>query len=178
MTPGKQAYGDVLTYGNEMSAQETPNTQTSIFRYGDGTIMEFETRGWYTNQEGYKGNEAGNIFYGTEGYLEILGDAWRAFRHREKEPFMQSQENTVSPPENHYINFIGAVREGKDDLLNCDVREGVMSSDLPHLANISYRIGRELHFDGASEKFVNDPDADYLITRKEYRKPYLLPDKV
>jgi predicted dehydrogenase len=178
MTPGKMAYGDVETYGNEMSTQETPNTQTSIFKYNDGTILEFETRGWYTNQEGYKGNEAGNLFYGTEGYLEILGDTWRAFRKRENEPFAASKENAVSQPENHYINFIEAVRTGKNDLLHCDVKEGVMSSDLPHLANISYRLGRELHFNGVAEKFVNDTEADAMITRKEYRKPYLLPDKV
>ena len=149
-----------------------------VFKYNDGTILEFETRGWYTNQEGYKGNEAGNIFYGTEGYLEILGDTWRAFRKREKEPFATSKENVVSPPENHYINFIEAVRSGKSDLLHCDVMEGVMSSDLPHLANIAYRLRRELHFNGAAEKFVNDPEADGMLTRKEYRKPYLLPDKV
>ena len=140
--------------------------------------MEFETRGWYTNQEGYKGNEAGNLFYGTDGYLEILGDTWRAFRQREKEPFTSSKDNTVSPPENHYINFIDAIREGKNELLHCDVKEGVMSSDLPHLANISYRLGRELHFDGVAEKFVNDAEADAMLTRKEYRKPYLLPEKV
>jgi predicted dehydrogenase len=178
MTPGKMAYGDVETYGNEMSTQETPNTQTSVFKYADGTILEFETRGWYTNQEGYKGNEAGNIFFGTEGYLDILGDTWRAFRKREKEPFASSKENVVSPPENHYINFVEAVRAGKSDGLNCDVAEGVLSSDLPHLANIAYRVGREVHFNGAAEKFVNDADADALLTRKEYRKPYLLPEKV
>jgi hypothetical protein len=55
---------------------------------------------------------------------------------------------------------------------------GVLSSDLPHLANISYRLGRELHFNGSAEKFVNDTEADAMLTRKEYRKPYILPDKV
>jgi len=178
MTPGKMAYGDVETYGNEMTTQETPNTQTSVFRYKDGTMLEFETRGWYTNQEGYKGNEAGNLFYGSDGYLEILGDTWRAFRKREKEPFAGSKEIEGTPTETHYTNFVDAIRAGKNDLLHCDVSEGVMSSDLPHLANISYRVGRELHFNGATEKFVNDPDADALLSRKEYRKPYLLPDKV
>jgi predicted dehydrogenase len=178
MTPGTMAYGGVETYGNEMSTQETPNTQTIIYRYNDGTLLEFETRGWYTNQEGYNGNEAGNLFYGTEGYLDILGDTWRAFRHREKEPFVTSKNDTVSPPDNHYINFVEAVRAGSNGLLNGDVKEGVMSSDLCHLANISYRLGRELHFDGAEERFVNDAEADGMLSRKEYRKPYVLPDVV
>ena len=177
-TPGKMVYGDVETYGNDYTSQETPNTQTSVFTYKDGTILEFETRGWYTNNEGYKGNEAGNLFYGSEGYLEILGDTWRAFRKREKEPFAGSKELTTPQKENHYTNFADAIRAGNNDLLHCDVSEGVLSSDLPHLANISYRMGRELHFNGASEKFVNDVEADGLLTRKEYRKPYVVPDKV
>jgi hypothetical protein len=45
---------------------------------------------------------------------------------------------------------------------------------LPHLANISYRLGRELRFDGAKEKFVQDPEADKMLTR-DYRKPYVIP---
>jgi predicted dehydrogenase len=178
MTPGKLAYGDVETYGNEMSSQETPNTQTIVYKYSDGTMLEFETRGWYTNQEGYKGNEAGNLFYGTEGYLEILGDTWRAFRKREKEPFTGSKEIEGTPAENHFTNFVDAIRAGKNELLHCDVSEGVLSSDLPHLANISYRLGRELHFNGSAEKFINDAEADAMLTRKEYRKPYIIPDKV
>ena len=37
--------------------------------------------------------------------------------------------------------------------------------------------GRKLMFDPISEKFVNDPEADKLLTR-EYRKPYVMPEKV
>jgi hypothetical protein len=46
------------------------------------------------------------------------------------------------------------------------------------LANISHRLGRGLKFNGATEKFVNDPEADALLKRKEYRKPYIIPEKV
>ncbi|MFH1118288.1 MAG: gfo/Idh/MocA family oxidoreductase, partial [Bacteroidota bacterium] len=48
---------------------------------------------------------------------------------------------------------------------------------LPALANISYRLGRELIFDGTKEKFVEDPQADKMLTR-EYRKPYVVNDEV
>jgi predicted dehydrogenase len=177
-TPGVMVYGGVETYGSDMTTQETPNTQTVAFKYNDGKMIEFETRGRFTNQEGYQGNEVGNLFYGTEGYLEINGDTWKAFRKREKEPFASSKEPETNPAANHYTNFLDAVRAGKDDLLHCDVNEGVLSSDLPHLANISYRLDRKLIFNGASEKFVNDPEADAMLTRKEYRKPYVVPDIV
>jgi hypothetical protein len=37
-------------------------------------------------------------------------------------------------------------------------------------------VGRSVKFDGASERFVGDEQADTLLTRA-YRAPYLLPDK-
>jgi hypothetical protein len=45
------------------------------------------------------------------------------------------------------------------------------------MANISYRLKRELTFDGAKEKFVKDTEADKMLTRV-YRKPYVVNDVV
>jgi hypothetical protein len=70
----------------------------------------------------------------------------------------------------HWINFLDAIRAEDDKKLHCDIHEGYLSSCLPHLSNISYRLGRELTFDGGKEKFVNDAEADALLTRK-YREP-------
>ena len=70
-TPGKMGYGGVETYGNDRTFQETPNTQTAVFKYADGTILEIETRNWYTNAEGKNNTTDGNIFYGTEGIYGI-----------------------------------------------------------------------------------------------------------
>jgi hypothetical protein len=52
-----------------------------------------------------------------------------------------------------------------------------MSACLPALANISYRVGRKLTFDGTAEKFVKDKQADKLLTR-DYRAPYVVPKEV
>jgi hypothetical protein len=170
-------YGDVETYGHDKTLQETPNTQTCSFKYSDGTMLEFETRGRYTNHEGSDGQEVGNLFYGTEGWLEISGDTWKAFRRREKEPFAGSKDDGNNQKENHFSNFIDALRGGKNEILHCDINDGFYSSSLPLLANISYRVGRSLEFMGDYEKFVNDPEADMLLTRV-YRKPYVVPDEV
>jgi hypothetical protein len=37
-------------------------------------------------------------------------------------------------------------------------------------------MNRSLKFDGATERFVGDEEADKLL-RRDYRKPYSLPDK-
>lgn len=176
-TPGVLAYGGVETYGHDKTSQETPNTQTCAYKYSDGTMLEFEVRGRFTNHEGDKGQEVGNLFYGTEGYLEIYGDTWKAFRHREKEPFAGSKESKGNPKGNHFANFIDAIRSGKDETMHADINEGFYSSSLPLLANISYRVGRSLKFMGDYEKFANDPEADAFLTRV-YRKPYVVPDEV
>lgn len=171
-------------------AQETPNTQTSLFKYGDGKMLEFETRGRYSNGESSLDIRVGNIFYGTEGYLELNGSTWKAFRHREAKPFAGSKESSAQAADptfraaaggsEHYVNFVDAIRAGKDSLLNCDINEGFYSTTLALLANISYRVKRELHFMGGdmnNEKFINDTQADALLTRV-YRPPYIVPNEV
>jgi hypothetical protein len=77
----------------------------------------------------------------------------------------------------HYQNFIDALRAGDRGKLTCEMEEGHLSSALPHLANIAYRVGRKLTFDGAKEKFVGEAEADRLLTR-EYRAPFVISDKV
>src|SRR5450759_1141723 len=168
-------------------AQETPNTQSSVFKYSDGKMLEFETRGRYSNSESSLETTVGNIFYGTEGYLELNNETWKAFHNREKESFAgskpssgQREAETLTGGEGaeHFANFIDAIRSGKDGDLNCSILEGHFSAALPHLANISHRLGRGLKFNGATEKFVNDPEANAMLARKEYRKPYIVPEKV
>jgi predicted dehydrogenase len=175
-TPGKRVYGDVEAYGHDKTSQETPNTQTAAYTYADGKIIEMETRGRYTNHEGSAGQEVGNLFYGSEGWLEISGNTWKAFRRREKQPFAQSKDNERERA-SHWANFLEAVRAGKSDGLQGDILDGHLSTSLCHLANISYRVGRSLKFSGAQEKFVNDAEADAHLTRV-YRAPYVVPATV
>lgn len=179
--------GGVYGISPEECEQETPNTQTSIFKYDDGKTLEFETRGRYTNSESASDIRIGNIFYGTEGYLELNDETWKAYRKREKEPFAGSEMAEKKPVDKkylaspgdteHYANFIDAVRAGNNDVLHCDIIEGHFSSALPHLANISYRLGRELRFMGDYEKFASDSEADTMLTRA-YRKPYVIGEEI
>jgi hypothetical protein len=72
---------------------------------------------------------------------------------------------------------VDALRAGDPKILTCEIMEGHLSSTLPHLANIAYLTKRSLTFDGKSEMFVNDKDADKLLTR-EYRKGFEISDKL
>ena len=74
----------------------------------------------------------------------------------------------------HYQNFVDAIRANDQKVLNCGIVDGHLSSTLPHLANIAYRVGHSLVFDGKSETFVDDKKADRFLTR-EYRKGFEIP---
>ncbi|MPZ18463.1 MAG: gfo/Idh/MocA family oxidoreductase [Luteitalea sp.] len=179
-------------YFGPESSQNTPDTQTVLFEYADGTILEFGTRGEYTNDEGTQ--KIGNLFYGSEGWLWIDGNGrdWQSYRGRkdEKGPgSSQSADKTngdgggsdpnvlTSIEYPHYQNFVDAIRADDPKLLTCDVLEGHLSSALPHLANVSYRVGRGLKFDGETERCVDDQEANTLLTR-EYRKGFEVPENV
>jgi len=174
------------------STQETPNTQTSIYTYADGKVLEFATRGLFTNSEsdinGGPDRTIGDLFFGSEGWMQIDdGGNWKTFHGRKNEPGPTSGDTSDSEydamnligtgGEGHFGNFISALRSGKREDLTCDVEVGHRSTILPHLGNVSYLVGRELMFDGLAERFVDDDEANELLTR-DYREPFVVRDQV
>jgi len=167
------------------SDQETPNTQMATFEYADGKMLVFEVRGLYTNDE--DGIRIGNLFFGTEGWMHLGVDTkWRTYYGRKNEPGPSSEtvEEETDPMDlagagggNHFANFINALRSGQREGLTCEIEEGHMSTMLPHLANIAYRCGRTLEFDGDKERFIGDRQANALL-RRDYRKPFVVPGQV
>ena len=165
--PVKIALGRRLLRRAE-SSQETPNAQTSIFEYADGTILEFATRGEYTNDEGSA--RIGNLFYGTKGWVWIDGDGrkWqslpRAARtRRAPAPTAADRSGRQRPERAHERRSARTTRTSSTrsarTTRSCSPAtsmEGHLSSTLPHLANIAYRVGRKLEFDGKTETFVSD----------------------
>jgi hypothetical protein len=77
----------------------------------------------------------------------------------------------------HKQNFIDCVRAGDPNGVNGNIHEGYMSSSISLLGNIAYRVGRTLEFDGKTERFVNDDEANSYLSW-ENRKPFVLPEKV
>mgnify|MGYP006292853641 CR=1 FL=1 len=167
--------GGIFGWEPDECSQETPDTQTAIFKYADGKVLEFAQMGHYVNGVGSGNTRIGVIFYGTEGYLEFdYHSSWRAFKGEEKEPFDQRDTPDPSRQDLLIINFIDALRSGDKNKLFSNIRDGHYSSSLCHLANISYRLGRSLNFMGEYEKFAGDDEANLMLSR-EYRTPFELP---
>ncbi|MFC1558109.1 Gfo/Idh/MocA family oxidoreductase [candidate division KSB1 bacterium] len=176
------------------SDQETPNVQHVTFEYEDGALMQFEVRGLFTNDEG--NNRIGNFFYGTKGWMTST-DNFRAryckitlrpdgFSEYDEEegpnfPGSEIKSDPINPlgslAGGHFGNFINCVKSRRWQDLNADILEGHMSTSLCHLGNIATRLGRTLNFNPNSEQFVNDEEANSYLKRN-YRYPYVIPDKV
>jgi predicted dehydrogenase len=166
--------------------QETPNSQLSSMEYADGTRVQLEVRGLYTNAEDKI--TMGLLVYGSEGWMHMGFDEWATYFGRKNEPGEHCSEPEANARSDefqkfgndgpiHYANFIDAVRSRTLTNLHTTVEEGHWSAAMCHLSNIAYRTGRTLVFDSDREKFVNDKEADGLLTR-EYRAPFVVPDKV
>jgi hypothetical protein len=139
--------------------------------------MEFEVRHWMTNGEATvheRGNNAiGDLFYGSKGFLAVDSyTSYKTWMGKEQTPGPEKKEGG-----DHYLNFIDAVRSRKRESLNAEVEEGAASTVLVHLANISYRVGRTIHFDSKTMTCTGDPEANKLLSRV-YRKGFVVPEKV
>jgi predicted dehydrogenase len=160
--------------------QETPNTLSCAFEFNQGgkpRLLEFEVRHWLSNPEADitdrgSTNSIGNIFYGSKGYLAV--DTYSSYKS------WVGKQRAPGPARNaggdHFLNFIEAVRSRKRESLNAEIAEGAASTVLVHLANISYRVGRTIHFDAQTMTCKGDAEANRYLTR-DYRKPYVVPEK-
>jgi hypothetical protein len=204
---------------------QTANTQICVYDFGDCELI-FEVRGWPSRSPfpGKKSpkdsikptNYVGNVFYGSEGFL-VCPSYTNAVAYTNDGEVIQQ----FGGGDDHFANFIKAVRSRKVEDLNADILEGHLSSALCHLGNISYRlgdeqpfgqqpkafakdkdagatfermekhlkdnkielsgircrVGRPLHLDVSKESFLNDREANAMLTR-EYRKGFEVPAKV
>jgi predicted dehydrogenase len=149
---------------------ETPNTLHVSFEFDDSEL-QFEVRGLITNEESQV--KIGDIFYGTEGILAITSyETWQSFFG----PKLERGPGGTGGGD-HYANFVKAVKARDRKILAADIEQGHLSSAYCHLGNIAYRLGRKLHVNPSTESFVNDSEADAMLTR-EYRAPFVVPAKI
>ncbi len=163
--------------------QETPNNQMSMMEYADGTRVQLEVRGLYTNGE--DGIRMGMLIYGSEGWMHLGDSQWKTYFGRKNEPGEQRSDKgdehaadvTATEDGAHFWNFVEAVRANKREILKADILEGHLSAAMCHLSNIAYRTGRQVVFDSSNECFLGDAEANGFLTR-EYRYPFVVPEKV
>jgi len=138
---------------------QTPNTQVTWFDYGDKQLI-FEVRGLAT--PALRRASVGNIYYCTNGYMVVPN-----YQTANAFDLDGNQVRTFNGSQNHYQNWINAVRSRRVQDLNADILEGHLSSALCHLANVSYRAGAAQPFEPRQNVFVNSPNAQNTMVLME-----------
>jgi hypothetical protein len=144
----------VLSYGGRFGyedAGETANTQVCIHDYGDKQII-FEVRGLPSDP--VRGAGVGVIFYGTKGYVVMT--SYTAGASFDLEGNLVKK---FSGDEDHFGNFISAVKSRKPEELNADIEQGHYSSALCHLGNISMNLGDLVTADEVKERFAGNTES-------------------
>ena len=172
-------------------AFDTPDTQVATFDFGD-LIMTFELS-LYTpymlktdpevrdnDMFPYWLQNATRIeIYGSEGLMIVgrHGGGWQVFaRPHQRQPVVEAQAYGRFPDSEHKQNFCDAIRGEAPP--TADIEEGHRSTLLCQYANISLRLGGEkLTIDPTTETVVDNPAANALLKR-EYRSPYVIPERV
>jgi predicted dehydrogenase len=186
----KSVYSTGGRYG-EKGAFETPDTQVAVFQYDDMVLL-FELT-LYTpymiksdqalrdsDMFPYWPQNAERIeIFGSKGLMIVgrHGCGWQVYgRPKDRKPVVIQEGNGPFPDDEHFTNFVQCVRSRKTP--NADIEEGHRSTFMCQLANISYRLGgRKLIVNAESESLLEDAEANKMLKR-EYRKPWVVPDRV
>jgi len=125
----------VLSYGGRVGLDdcaETPSVQVTIHDFGPITVVQ-EVRNLKTGNP----KRGATLIVGTEGYLSGGAGGVSAY-----DPKGKLVQRLSGPGEDHFANFIKAVRSRRHEDLNADISEGHISTAVVHVANISQRLGK------------------------------------
>jgi predicted dehydrogenase len=140
--------------------QETPDTGVATYHFGDkGATWD------QSSCQPRKGEALPFVaFYGDGGVLHITDPGYKIFDAAGK---VAEQKAGEGGDVGHIANFLSCVRTGERP--NAEIEDAQKSTLLCHLGNIAYRTGHTIHFDPATRKIVDDPEATKLWGR-EYRR--------
>jgi predicted dehydrogenase len=151
--------------------QEFPDTLQVNYEFAGKPprMLTYEMRIWAPYR--YQEESEGSAVYGDKGYILLGNTRWRAFSNAQKLLAEGSGDSYEGP---HVENFLDCIKSR--DKPYCDLETvGHPASVLCHAGNIAARVGRTLTLDPETERF-DDPEANKLRARPEYRKPWVLPE--
>lgn len=169
------------------SKREVPEFQCITYDFGEysltcesgnatGYMNKFSSEVRYGDKWPHWPTSATRVeIYGTNAlmYLGRHGCGWQVVTSEGK---VLDQDKGYFPDKWHQPNFIESVRTRQQP--NSDIEQAHHSACLVHLANTSYRVGKQqLMFDGMTERFTNSDEANDLL-KPVYRENYRIPDEV
>jgi len=151
---------------------ETPDTQATIFNYSDFDLV-YEHRQACARPIENRGH--GMAFYGQNATLVITRGEWEVYAEEQKVVKPEkvkggSDQNMFVVHAQHFLRCVKRLEKP-----NADIEVGHRSTTTCQLANISMLVGRKIVWDAQKEIVVDDRKANRFLKR-EYRKPWVLPE--
>jgi len=141
------------------------DTKFLTFRYADGVVMTEEP----FNEQQTKGVK----FWGDKGWIEVSREHFLASDDSLLPPKAEAAEGAYETKIPHLENFINAVKTSSDPEVPVEI--GHRTCTVCTLGNIAYDLGRPIKWDPATEKFVDDAEADgHRLFSKSYSEGYTL----
>jgi predicted dehydrogenase len=159
----------------EAQTTDAPDHQVAVYKFERFTAT-WEHRQFAGSSE-QKGENVGCFFYGAEGVFHLgWQSGWTFYPSRRGEPEIHEPPTLHQPDAQNirelWVDFLDAIETGRRPL--CDVEAIHHSTNLSLLGMLSYKLGRGIAWDGASENVPNDAEANGLL-RREYRAPWVYP---
>jgi len=162
----KGALDSVISGGGRFAWNDngnTPNMHFALFE-SEGVKMVIDIRNLPADGKRgrvtYRGTRGGNVFMCEKAVVKIDRGGGKAYELDGKKVIKQYKGNAGG---GHAANFIKAVRSGKSEDLNSEILEGHLSTNICHLANISYRVGKKASVDEAKAAMKDHEDAAYTV---------------
>ena len=113
----------------------------------------------------------GSLVVGEKGTMLLIhGNSFKMVGGVPLEPVPADKKFRRPVNHDHHGDWIEAIKTG--GRAGSPFAYGSVLTEIPHVGNVAYRIGKKLDWDSASLKAKNSPEADRFI-RREYRKGWM-----
>ncbi len=137
----------------EVLAPDGKEIKFLTYKYENGITMTHEKWEW---------NNAIH-FVGTEGEIKVQRKKIETTPTSLKDKVFGETEKHVYKSENHYKDFLDAMRNRSKPI--CDVEVGHRTASVCNIGNIAYRLNRSLKWNPKKEIFIDDKEANALLGR-------------
>jgi len=124
-----------------------------------------------TRQEPKEWKDYTLTFVGTEGKIAVHREYLNTWPNNLIDKKLRPNDIHLYKSNNHYADWLQCVRKRSKPI--CDVETGCHSAIVCHIGNIAYELKRPLKWNPDREHFVDDPEADRLLSRP-MRSPWHL----
>jgi predicted dehydrogenase len=163
----KADYPERVTYNGGRyffdDQQETPDTGTAVYDFGKLGGAEWVQSSCHPRAAEKPIAEV--VFYGDNGTMAINRDNWTVYDPKGVK--VGEGKGKGGGDGAHMGNFLEAIRGNAK--LNSPIEEGQKSTMLCHLGNIAYRSNTVVRCDPKTGKLIDNPAAEKLWQRPEYR---------